>query len=62
MGRVAQQSPKPKPVKIRFIKSVLNKKSRAGTAQQIPKPLGRKDKLDLYLKEPPKADIRVIEY
>ena len=49
-------------MKIGFIESVLNKKSRAGTAQQISKPSGRKDELDLYLKEPFKADIKVIEY
>jgi len=49
-------------VKIGFIESVLNKKSRAGIAQQIPKPSGRKDELDLYLKEPPRADIGVMEY
>jgi hypothetical protein len=62
MGQVAQQSPKPKLVKIGFIKLVLNKKSWVGIAQQIPKPLGRKDKLDLYLKEPSRANIGVIKY
>jgi len=59
MGRV-EQSPDPEPVKISYLESVLNR--RAGTSLQIPVPSGQKDELDLYLKEPPKADQGVMEY
>jgi len=59
MGRV-EQSPDPEPVKISYLESVLNR--RAGTSLQIPVPSGRKDELDLYLKEPLKADQGVMEY
>ena len=59
IGRV-EQSPDPKPVKISYLESVLNR--RAGTSLQIPILLERKDKLDLYLKKPPKANQGVIEY
>jgi hypothetical protein len=62
LGRVAQQSPEPEPVKISYIETILNKRSRTGTVEQIPKPLRRKDELDLYLKEPPTSKVRVIEY
>jgi hypothetical protein len=33
-----------------------------GIVEQIPKPSGQKDELDLYLKEPLILKIRVIEY
>ena len=59
MGRV-EQSPNPEPLKVSYLESVLNK--RAGMLLQIPIPLEWKDELDLYLKEPPKADQGVMEY
>ena len=59
MGRV-NQSPDPKLEKISYLESVINK--RAPTAQQIPILSGRKDKLDLYLKEPPNVVQGVMEY
>ena len=62
LGRVVQQSPEPEPVKISYIETILNKRSRTGTVEQIPKPSGRKDELDLYLKEPLTSKIGVIEY
>ena len=59
MGQV-EQSPNPEPLKVSYLESVLNK--RAGILLLIPIPLEWKDELDLYLKEPPKADQGVMEY
>ncbi len=59
IGQV-DQSPDPEPEKVSYLESVLNKRSR--TAQQIPKPSGRRDELDLYLKEAPNVHQGLMEY
>jgi hypothetical protein len=59
LGQV-EKSPEPEPKKVSYLKSVLNKG--ASTADQIPKPLGRRDELYLYLNELSNVRQRLIDY
>jgi hypothetical protein len=55
-----EKSPDPKPQKVLYLESVLNKRAPTGT--QVPKPSGRRDEYELYLKEAVNTTQGVMEY